>query len=31
MYEESERQRNVLFRICKDGDLYSIPINVLHG
>ncbi len=26
MYEEGERQRNVLFRIYKDGDLYSIPI-----
>ena len=29
MYEEGERQRSVLFRICKDGDLYSIPIQCI--
>lgn len=27
IYEEEERQRHVLFRIYKDGDLYSIPIQ----
>ena len=29
MYEEGERQRSVLFRIYKDGDLYSIPIQCI--
>ena len=27
MYKERERQRNVLFRIYKGSDLYSIPIQ----
>ena len=27
MYEEGEGQRSVLFRINKNGDLYSIPIQ----
>ena len=29
MYEEGERQFNVLFRIYKDGDLYSMPIQCI--
>ena len=29
MYEEGERQRSVLFRFYKDGDLYSIPIRCI--
>lgn len=29
MYEEGECQRNVLFRIYKDGGLYSIPIQCI--
>ena len=29
MYEGEENQRSVLFRIYKDGDLYSIPIQCI--
>lgn len=29
MYEEGERQRSVLFRICKGDDLYPIPIQCI--
>ena len=29
MYEEVDCQRSVLFRIYKDGDLYSVPIQCI--